>query len=55
MRLLLTADTHVPARARDLPAQVWRAGRCRQDGIQPDGRDEQSIGNQHRVERPREP
>ncbi|WP_404380942.1 metallophosphoesterase [Knoellia locipacati] len=25
MRLLLLADTHVPARARDLPAQVWRA------------------------------
>lgn len=23
MRLLLTADTHVPNRARDLPAQVW--------------------------------
>jgi uncharacterized protein len=23
MRLLLIADTHVPARARDLPAQVW--------------------------------
>lgn len=23
MRLLLLADTHVPARARDLPAQVW--------------------------------
>jgi predicted phosphodiesterase len=22
-RLLLLADTHVPARARDLPAQVW--------------------------------
>ncbi|KRE43055.1 phosphodiesterase [Knoellia sp. Soil729] len=25
MRLLLLADTHVPARARDLPAQVWDA------------------------------
>ncbi len=25
MRLLLLADTHVPARARDLPAQVWAA------------------------------
>lgn len=24
-RLLLLADTHVPKRARDLPAQVWRA------------------------------
>jgi putative phosphoesterase len=24
-RLLLLADTHVPARARDLPAPVWRA------------------------------
>jgi putative phosphoesterase len=24
-RLLLLADTHVPARARDLPAQVWQA------------------------------
>ncbi|PWN01080.1 YfcE family phosphodiesterase [Nocardioides silvaticus] len=24
-RLLLTADTHVPKRARDLPAQLWRA------------------------------
>jgi putative phosphoesterase len=24
-RVLLLADTHVPARARDLPAQVWRA------------------------------
>ena len=24
MRLLLIADTHVPKRARDLPAQVWR-------------------------------
>ena len=24
-RLLLLADTHVPRRARDLPAQVWRA------------------------------
>ena len=23
MRLLLIADTHVPVRARDLPAQVW--------------------------------
>jgi putative phosphoesterase len=23
MRLLLLADTHVPARARDLPAEVW--------------------------------
>ncbi len=23
MRLLLLADTHVPRRARDLPAQVW--------------------------------
>ena len=23
MRLLLTADTHVPKRARDLPAQLW--------------------------------
>ena len=23
MRLLLIADTHVPKRARDLPAQVW--------------------------------
>ena len=35
-------------------AQVRRAGRCRQYGIQPDGRDEQGIGNEHRVERPRE-
>lgn len=25
MRLLLLADTHVPARARELPAQVWNA------------------------------
>ena len=25
MRLLILSDTHVPARARDLPAQVWRA------------------------------
>ena len=25
MRLLLTADTHVPARARDLPDELWRA------------------------------
>nr|WP_090030976.1 YfcE family phosphodiesterase [Cellulomonas marina] len=25
MRLLLLADTHVPRRARDLPAQVWAA------------------------------
>ena len=24
MRLLLTADTHVPKRARDLPEQLWR-------------------------------
>ena len=24
-RLLLLADTHLPARARDLPAEVWRA------------------------------
>ncbi len=24
MRLLLLADTHLPRRARDLPAQVWR-------------------------------
>lgn len=24
-RLLLVADTHVPRRARDLPAEVWRA------------------------------
>jgi putative phosphoesterase len=24
MRLLLLADTHVPTRARDLPAEVWR-------------------------------
>jgi uncharacterized protein len=24
MRLLLLADTHVPRRARDLPAQVWK-------------------------------
>jgi uncharacterized protein len=23
VRLLLIADTHVPKRARDLPAQVW--------------------------------
>ena len=23
MRLLLLADTHVPKRARDLPARVW--------------------------------
>ena len=23
MRLLITADTHVPTRARDLPARVW--------------------------------
>jgi uncharacterized protein len=25
MRLVLTADTHVPKRARDLPEQLWRA------------------------------
>jgi putative phosphoesterase len=25
MRLLILADTHVPRRARDLPAQVWQA------------------------------
>jgi uncharacterized protein len=25
VRLLVTADTHVPARARDLPEQLWRA------------------------------
>ncbi len=25
VRLLLTADTHVPVRARDLPAELWRA------------------------------
>ena len=25
VRLLLIADTHVPRRARDLPAQLWRA------------------------------
>ena len=25
MRLLLIADTHVPRRARDLPAELWRA------------------------------
>ena len=25
MRLLIMADTHVPARARDLPAELWRA------------------------------
>ncbi|HEX8760532.1 MAG TPA: metallophosphoesterase [Pseudonocardiaceae bacterium] len=25
MKLLLMADTHVPKRARDLPAQLWRA------------------------------
>ena len=25
VRLLLLADTHVPKRARDLPAEVWRA------------------------------
>lgn len=25
MRLLILADTHVPKRARDLPAQVWHA------------------------------
>src|SRR5207237_9038749 len=25
MRLLLLADTHVPARARDLPDEVWAA------------------------------
>jgi uncharacterized protein len=25
LRLLLLADTHVPVRARDLPAEVWRA------------------------------
>ena len=24
-RLLLLADTHLPTRARDLPAEVWRA------------------------------
>jgi len=25
MRLLITADTHVPKRARELPAELWRA------------------------------
>ncbi|GIG39947.1 metallophosphoesterase family protein [Cellulomonas phragmiteti] len=25
VRVLVVADTHVPARARDLPAEVWRA------------------------------
>ncbi|OLB74586.1 MAG: YfcE family phosphodiesterase [Actinobacteria bacterium 13_2_20CM_2_71_6] len=25
MRLVLTADTHVPARARELPGELWRA------------------------------
>ena len=25
MRLVVLADTHVPRRARDLPAQVWTA------------------------------
>lgn len=25
MRLVITADTHVPTRARDLPAELWRA------------------------------
>jgi putative phosphoesterase len=25
VRLLILADTHVPRRARDLPAQVWQA------------------------------
>ena len=25
MRLVLTSDTHVPARARDLPAPLWTA------------------------------
>jgi putative phosphoesterase len=25
MRLVITSDTHVPARARDLPADLWRA------------------------------
>jgi putative phosphoesterase len=25
MRLLVTADTHVPARARDLPGELWHA------------------------------
>ena len=25
MKLVLTADTHVPKRARDLPAELWRA------------------------------
>jgi uncharacterized protein len=25
MRLVITADTHVPTRARDLPAQLWAA------------------------------
>jgi putative phosphoesterase len=25
MRLLITADTHIPARARDLPDELWRA------------------------------
>jgi putative phosphoesterase len=25
LRLLLTADTHVPRRARDLPAELWQA------------------------------
>jgi putative phosphoesterase len=25
MRMLVISDTHVPARARDLPAEVWRA------------------------------
>src|SRR4051795_7679871 len=25
MRLVLTTDTHVPQRARDLPAQLWAA------------------------------
>ncbi|HEY8473310.1 MAG TPA: metallophosphoesterase [Natronosporangium sp.] len=24
MRLVITSDTHVPARARDLPARLWR-------------------------------
>ena len=39
-----------------IPEDVDRGGAwpCRQCGIQPDGPDEQGIGNEHRVECPRE-
>ena len=33
IRLLIVSDTHVPKRARELPAQVWRAVALDAEGL----------------------